>query len=139
MFSEFIPVSHEAFALLLHKNGHSNWIWMYDMLNASSSDDTDASNDVEKPGHLCTCTRADKGACWSGAGMEAFNSLHAKIKASRAANNGEFDTHYKIHWRSRNCVSKYRKRRLTDAPPLLACVTQQHSRLGGSTIKVTNN
>jgi hypothetical protein len=112
MFSEHIPVSQEAFALLLHKNGHNNWIWMNDM-NASSSDGTDCSNDVEKPGYRCTGLRSEKGAMftrrnggWSEAGMEAFNSLHAKVKASRAADNGVFDTHCKSHWRSKNCVWK---------------------------------
>jgi hypothetical protein len=83
VFSEFIPVSQEAFALLLHKNGCNNWIWMNDM-NATSSDGTDYSNDVEKPGYRCTGLRSEKGAMftrrnggWSEVGMEAFNSLHA--------------------------------------------------------------
>jgi hypothetical protein len=126
MFSECIPVSQEAFALLLCKNGHNNWIWMNDN-NASSSDGTDCSNDVEKPGCRCTGLRSEKGAMftrrnggWSEAGMEAFNSLHAKVKASRAADNGVFDTHCKSHWRSKNCVSKYKKRRLTVTPAIVS-------------------
>jgi hypothetical protein len=84
MFSEFIPVSQEAFALLLHKNGCNNW--MHDM-NATSSDSTDCSDDAEKPGCLCTCLRSEKGALftrrnggWSEAGMEAFNSLCAEVQ-----------------------------------------------------------
>ena len=124
MFSEFVPVSQEAFSLLLYKNGYKNWIWMHDM-NATSSDDTDASNEEEKPGYLYTGTRTEKGALftrrnngWSKAGMEAFNSLYAKVKASRAADNGEFDTHYKTHWRSKNCVSKYKRRRVTETPAI---------------------
>jgi hypothetical protein len=103
MFSELIPVSQEAFALLLRKNGHKNWIWMHDV-NATSSDGTDCSNDAEKPGHLCTCLRSEKGALftrrndgWSEAGMEAFNSLCAEVKASRAADNGVFDSRCKRH------------------------------------------
>jgi hypothetical protein len=126
MFSECIPVSQEAFALLLYKNGYNNWIWMNDN-NASSSDGTDCSNDVEKPGYRYTGLRSEKGAMftrrnggWSEAGMEAFNSLHAKVKASRAADNGVFDTHYKSHWRSKNCVSKYKKRRLTVTPAIVS-------------------
>jgi hypothetical protein len=125
MFSEHIPVSQEAFALPLCKNGHNNWIWMNDD-NASSSDGTDCSNDVEKPGHPCTGLRSEKGAMfarrnggWSEAGMEAFNSLCAKVKASRAADNGVFDTHCKSHWRSKNCVSKHKKRRLTVTPAIV--------------------
>jgi hypothetical protein len=103
MFGESIPVSQEAFALLMHKNGCNNWIWMNDN-NASSSDGTDCSNDAEKPGCRCAGLRSEKGAMftrrnggWSEAGMEAFNSLHAKVKASRAADNGVFNTHCKSH------------------------------------------
>jgi hypothetical protein len=126
MFSEFIPVSQEAFALLLCKNGCNNWIWMNDM-NATSSDGTDCSNDAEKPGCRCTGLRSEKGAMftrrnggWSEAGMEAFSSLCAKVKASRAAGNGVFDTHHKSHWRSKNCVSKCKKRRLTVTPAIVS-------------------
>jgi hypothetical protein len=57
---------------------------------------------------------------WSEAGMEAFNSLCAKVKASRADDNGVFDTHCKSHWRSKNCVSKYKKRRLTVKPAIVS-------------------
>jgi hypothetical protein len=31
-----------------------------------------------------------------------------------------FDTHYKSHWRSKNCVSKYKKRRLTVTPAIVS-------------------
>jgi hypothetical protein len=104
LFSDFIPVSQEAFALLLYKNGYKNWIWMHDM-NASSSDDTDNSHDEEKPGYQYTSTKAEKGTLftrrnggWSEEGMREFNALYAKVKANRAANNGDFDSHYKMHW-----------------------------------------
>jgi hypothetical protein len=126
MFSECIPVSQEAFALLLQKNGHNNWIRMNDN-DVSSSDGTDCSNNVEKPGHRCTGLRSEKGAMftrrnggWSEAGMEAFNSLCAKVKASSADDNGVFDTHCKLHWRTKNCVSKYKKRRLTVTPAIVS-------------------
>jgi hypothetical protein len=123
-FSEFIPISQEAFALLLYENGYKNWIWMHDN-NASSSEDTEVSNEGPKPGYLCTgvaggdgevFTRRNNG--WSQAGMQAFNSLYAKVKESRANDNGEFDKHYKNHWRTKHSVSKYKRKRVTETPAI---------------------
>jgi hypothetical protein len=123
-FSEFIPISQEAFALLLYENGYKNWIWMHDN-NASSSEESEVSNEGPKPGYLYTGVAAGDGEMftkrnngWSKTGMQAFNSLYAEVKESRANDNGEFDKLYKNHWRTKHSVSKYKRRRVTETPAI---------------------
>jgi hypothetical protein len=119
MFSTFVTVSQEAFALLLYKNGYNNWLWKHN--NAATSDDTDADTEggETQPGYLYTSTGATEGSAfttrnggWSTEGMQEFNALYAKVKESRTTDRGKFDTHYKKHWRETKMASRYRRRQL---------------------------
>jgi hypothetical protein len=124
MFSSCIPVSQEAFALLLYKNGYNNWIWKNEN-GATSSDDSDPETEIN-PGFLYTNSNGVKGTAftkrnngWSEAGMQEFNKLCVKVKESRAADNTTFDAHYKTHWRATKCISKYKRRKVVALPAVV--------------------
>jgi hypothetical protein len=114
LLSDFVPISQEAFALLLYKNGYEDWLWKYN--EGVSSEDTDSSD--RRPGYKYTSAMATEGTAftcrnggWSPEGMKEFNRLYDLVEQSRTADNGSFDTHYKTHWREHRCVSKYKKRK----------------------------
>jgi hypothetical protein len=116
IFSDFVPVSQEAFALLLYKNGYDNWLRMHN--NAVSS--SDEANEEEKPGYRYTNTKGCDGMVftsrnggWSQEGMETFNMLCNSVKDSRATDNGAFDEHCREHWRTTMRPSKYKRWRPT--------------------------
>ena len=115
LFSNIVPISQEAFALLLYKNGYDNWIWSHN--NAATSDETDETED-EKPAYKYTNTKGREGMIftsrnggWSAEGMQEFNRLYGKVKESRRDDQGAFDTHYKDHWMTTKKQSKYKKKR----------------------------
>ena len=80
--------------------------------NAVTSD----KDDDEKPGYLYTNTRGRDGLVftsrnggWSAEGMEEFNRLCSKVKASRLEDKGSFDDHYREHWIATKRPSKYKR------------------------------
>lgn len=112
VFSAFVTISQEAFALLLYKNGYENWIWMHNNAATSEEDDDD------KPGYLYTNIRGRDGLVftsrnggWSAEGMEEFNRLCSKVKGSRLEDKGSFDEHYREHWIETKRPSKYKRQR----------------------------
>ena len=116
VFSTIVSCSQEVFALLLYKNGYENWIWMHN--NAATSEETDDTDKDEKPGYKYTNTKGREGMIftsrnggWSAEGMQEFNRLYGKVKASRSEDNGAFDIHYKDHWMATKKRSKYKKKR----------------------------
>jgi hypothetical protein len=118
LLSKFVPISQEAFALLLYKNGYADWLWKHN--EGVSSEDTDSS---ERPGYKYTSAMATEGTAftcrnggWSPEGMKEFNRLYDLVEQSRTTDNGSFDAHYKTHWREHRCVSKYKKRKRGSVP-----------------------
>jgi hypothetical protein len=80
MFSTFIPISQEAFALL-YKNGYNNYSGCTIM---QLPDDTDADTEGESQA-ICTPAQELRKALhslpemgWSTEGMQEFNALYAK-------------------------------------------------------------
>lgn len=121
----FIPISQEAFALLLYKNGYDNWLWMHN--NAATSEETE---DEEKPGYRYTNKKEGDGLVftsrnggWSAEGMIEYNRLCKLVTDDRRDDRGEFDLHYREHWRSTMKPSKYKKQRRTRENPVVAIYT----------------
>ena len=107
VFGTLVPISQEAFALLLYKNGYENWIWMHNNAATSEEDDDD------KPGYLYMNTRGrdrlvftSRNGGWSAVGMEEFNRLCSKEKGSHLDDKGSLDGFYKEHWRATKRPSK---------------------------------
>jgi hypothetical protein len=81
MFSTFIPISQEAFALLLYKNGYNNWLWMHNMqlLPMIQTLILRGGNRLSTPAQeLQKALHSLPEMGWSTEGMQEFNALYAK-------------------------------------------------------------
>jgi hypothetical protein len=73
LFDDLVSPSLEAFALLLCKNGHENWVWMHNnvCLTSDVSDDTEEECPLRTGGDFTS-----RNGGWSRDGMSLCNKLH---------------------------------------------------------------
>ena len=96
--SQFVRVSDEACALLMHENQEHRWRHML----------TNNTNKCDLPG-LCTdggkakenTGRSHKAKGWSNKGINRFNALCKLVQTDRKGNHAAaFERDYQIHWKT---------------------------------------
>ena len=92
--------------------------------NATTSKET---KDEGKPGYRYTNKKEGDGLVftsrnggWSAEGMIEYNRLCKLVTDDRRDDRGDFDLHYREHWRSTMKPSKYKKQRRTRENPVVA-------------------
>jgi hypothetical protein len=104
LFGSLVSPSQEVITVLLYRNGYQKWVWMHNGYVSSETSGGSAGNTSDGSlGYIYTERTSDfisRHGRWSRLGMLKYNDLYEKVKGTRVADDGAYDSsrEYMMHW-----------------------------------------